>query len=78
MWDSMAARRGGGQEGQLPPGARRRGRQKRVVAAKEGATNMTFAPGARNPGAATGGTDHACSQRDLNSSLFKSVAVWSL
>jgi hypothetical protein len=40
---------------QLPPGARRRGRQNRVVSAKEGATNMTFAPpGARNPGAATG------------------------
>jgi hypothetical protein len=33
-------RRGGGQ-GQLPPGARERGRQKRVIGAKEGAINMT-------------------------------------
>jgi hypothetical protein len=31
----------GVREGQLPSGARRRGRQKRVVSAKEGATNIT-------------------------------------
>jgi hypothetical protein len=45
-------RRDGGQGGQLPPGARGRGRQKRVVAAKEEATNMTnktFAPGCQKP-----------------------------
>jgi hypothetical protein len=49
---SGGATGGGVREGQLPPGARRTGRQKRVVSAKEGApnmTNMTFAPGRQQP-----------------------------